>query len=215
VSSLLGEFDRLTDDELAFALRITADELARTKEVFKQKRFLDIDGKIRSWNKRQYKSDSSTERVREYRERHRNGDETLQQRPQKQIQITDTDSEKNPSASATPREPSWFVDFKKIYPPRAGDQGWRRAHRAANARTSEGHTVDEILGGARRYAAFIDATGKRGTEFVKQASSFLGPDKPFLLPWEPPLTKAQARQDKNISASLQWLAAEEAKDAAR
>lgn len=122
-----------------------------------------------------------------------------------------------PSASATPanNEPEWFDEFKREYPNRSGDQGWRKAQRAAHARIAEGHTPAEFIDGARRYAAFCEATQKTGTEFVKQACSFLGPDKPFSLAWIPPPSKAQVRQDKNISASLQWLAEEEAKDAAR
>lgn len=104
--------------------------------------------------------------------------------------------EKNPTASATPArkrvpretapDPEWFLDFKLAYPERHGDQGWRKALRAANARMAEGHTPQEFIGGAQRYAAFCAATGKTGTEFVKQAATFLGPDKAFLLPWEIP-----------------------------
>lgn len=83
-------------------------------------------------------------------------------------------------------DPDWLLDFKLAYPDRAGDQGWRRAVRAGSARLAEGHTTAEMIAGAERYAAFVDATGKRGTEYVKQAATFLGPDKPFLLPWTLP-----------------------------
>lgn len=82
--------------------------------------------------------------------------------------------------------PEWFLDFKLAYPDRAGDQGWRKCLKAANARMGEGHTSAEFIAGARRYAAFCEATGKIGGEYVKQACTFLGPDKPFLLPWKPP-----------------------------
>jgi hypothetical protein len=109
----------------------------------------------------------------------------------------------------------WFLDFKLAYPNRAGDQGWRAAQRAAHARLAEGHTSSEIIEGARRYAAYVEAIGKAGTEFVKRASSFLGPEDPphFLQPWTPPATKAEARQERNLSASEQWLAESEARDA--
>lgn len=135
------------------------------------------------------------------------------------------DSEKNPTASSTPRngktrtvsheaDPEWWLNFRARYPDRAGDQGWRKAQRAAHARMAEGHTPVEFIAGAERYAAFIAATEKTGTEFVKQASSFLGPEKPFLLPWAPPPSKAQVRQDKNLDATQIWLREQEAKDAA-
>jgi len=114
-----------------------------------------------------------------------------------------------PTASATPtvsREtPEWWLAFKLAYPERAGDQGWRKAQRAAHARISEGHTPSEFIAGANRYSQFVDATGKRGTEYVKQAASFLGPEKSFLEPWTPPPSKAQVQQDATVSAGLSWL----------
>lgn len=111
-----------------------------------------------------------------------------------------TNEEKTTTARSAPREPAkpkpvsretsepdWFLDFKLAYPERAGDQGWRKALRAANARFAEGHTPAEMIAGARRYRDFCAARGDLlGSEFVKQAATFLGPDKPFLLPWHPP-----------------------------
>jgi len=87
------------------------------------------------------------------------------------------------TASATP---TWFVEFRQVYPERAGDQGWRKAEKASNARIAEGHTTAEFIAGAKRYAAYCSAAGKTGSEYVKQAATFLGPDKPFLLPWTAP-----------------------------
>lgn len=205
-----GEFDQLSDDELAFALRISPDELVRTKDVFKQKRFLDSDGKIRSWNKRQFKSDSSTERVREHRERRRNADETLQERPQIQTQIQrQTQKEEDISAAAPPNRvkvsrvavpADWFLDFKLAYPDRDGDQRWRAAQQAANARFSEGHTPGQLIDGAKRYAAWCRAKGKVGTEGVKQAATFLGPEKSFLLGWTVgPESHPVAHEDREAS----------------
>lgn len=110
-----------------------------------------------------------------------------------------------PRVSRGTSDPEWFLDFKLAYPNRAGDQGWRKALKAANARIAEGHGLEELLEGARRYGAFCDATEKTGTEFVKQAATFLGPDKPFLLPWDLPLTKADVRQAQNISAAMEFM----------
>lgn len=111
-------------------------------------------------------------------------------------------AEQNTTASSTP---AWFSEFKLAYPPRAGDQGWGRAQKAANARIAEGHSPTEFVEGAKRYAAFCKATGKLKTEYVKQAATFLGPDKPFLQPWTPPPPKAQLQQDANVDAGLEWL----------
>lgn len=109
---------------------------------------------------------------------------------------------KNPTAGRTP--PDWLEDFRQVYPKRAGDQEWNRAARAGNARLTEGHTVEELLAGAGRYASYISATGKTGTEYVKQAATFLGPEKSFLLPWDLPPTKADARYSANMETARQW-----------
>jgi hypothetical protein len=125
--------------------------------------------------------------------------------------------EKNPSASATPKntakprtvshetDSEWFLDFKLAYPERAGDQGWRKAQRAANERMREGHTPTEFIDGAKRYAEFCRLTGKVGTEFTKQAATFLGPDKPFLQSWNPPASKSDTRLAGNLSAAEEFM----------
>jgi hypothetical protein len=201
-----GEYAKLTDEELAFALRITPAELVNTRDVFKQKGFLGDNGEIRNWNKRQYKSDNSTERVQKHRQGKKKRQRNVSGTPSDSDSDSDTDSEKNsdPSASATPTravvsretpQAEWFLEFKLAYPARSGDQGWRKALRAANARISEGHTIAEFLCGARRYSAFCEATKKIGSEYVKQACTFLGPDKPFLLPWNLP-TKPESSMER-------------------
>jgi len=116
------------------------------------------------------------------------------------------ETEQIPSArKSAPAEAVEFLDFKIFYPNRAGDQGWRKALRSACARIGEGHTWIEILDGAKRYAAFIRAGGKEGTEYVKQAATFLGPDLFFLQPWTLPKSKAENLRDQNIETSQDWL----------
>lgn len=85
-----------------------------------------------------------------------------------------------------PSEPDEFIELRKIYPKRSGDQRWKKALQHCRARLKEGHAWDEILAGARRYAAWCEATGKVGTETVKQAATFVGTEKGFLEPWTPP-----------------------------
>lgn len=102
---------------------------------------------------------------------------------------TDTDTntaKKKMGGKPPPSEPDEFHDLRKIYPKRSGDHRWRDALQACNARIREGHTWDEILDGARRYAAWCKATDKIGLETVKQAATFVGPNKPFLEPWTLP-----------------------------
>jgi hypothetical protein len=116
---------------------------------------------------------------------------------------------KNPSAHAklAPRVSIDIDELKAVYPNRSGDQGWSKAARAAQARIAEGHSWPEMIAGVTRYAAFVHASGKEGSEFVKQAATFLGPDKPFLLPWDLPRNKAENQREANIDASRAWLSA--------
>jgi hypothetical protein len=104
---------------------------------------------------------------------------------------TDTDAytdskKKNVKAG----DPPWFIEFKSLMPKRAGDMNWRGGLRGGQARITEGHKPEEFMEGARRYHEFCRITDKIGTEFVMQASRFLGPGKPFLQPWDPPGVKA-------------------------
>ena len=73
----------LHETEIAFQLRISDDELKETKRSFVSKGFIDESWNVLNWDKRQFRSDSSTERVSRHREKKRkesNGDVTLQKR---------------------------------------------------------------------------------------------------------------------------------------
>ena len=59
----------LRETDIAFALRITLPDLLQSKQVFIEKGFIDEGWTILNWDKRQFPSDSSTERTRRYRER--------------------------------------------------------------------------------------------------------------------------------------------------
>lgn len=54
-------------DEIAFALRISDDELAETKALFVRKGFVSDAWEIQNWDKRQFVSDSSASRVARHR----------------------------------------------------------------------------------------------------------------------------------------------------
>lgn len=97
----------------------------------------------------------------------------------------DTTASKKPEADAD------FEDAWKAYPKRAGGNPKGRALKAWRARRKEGADVTDLKAGVIRYAAFIRATGKDGTEFIMQAATFFGPDRQFLEPWNPPQEKAK------------------------
>lgn len=94
----------LSDDELAFAMRISDAELAETKALFLRKGFIDESWELTNWDKRQFASDSSAERTRAYRERQKQKQkdvETSQKRHGDDLDTdTDTDTEKKKNKKA-------------------------------------------------------------------------------------------------------------------
>ncbi len=91
----------LQDDELQCALRIGNDELAETKALFIRKGFIDDAWNLLNWDKRQFNSDSSTERSR----KHREGKKVQANADATQCNVaatppdTETDTEKEPNGS--------------------------------------------------------------------------------------------------------------------
>ena len=74
----------LHETEVSFQLRISDDEWARTKAVLLAKNLIDDSNKPTAWDKRQYASDSSAERVARHRNAKKlacNVTETAMQRP--------------------------------------------------------------------------------------------------------------------------------------
>lgn len=116
--------------------------------------------------------------------------------------ISKSGSEKSISVAPLPKQAyaNEFEIFKTIYPKRSGSQPWNKAYKALSARLADGVVWGEIEAGALRYAQWCRETGKVGTEFVMQAVRFLGPEQQFLLAWDLPTTKAEARLDGNLDA---------------
>ena len=93
--------ETLHETEIAFQLRLSEAELIETKQLFVSKNFIDKQWNLLNWDKRQFVSDSSTMRVRKYRDKKKqpsNADETLQKR---QSNAIDTDTEHKQTNKAT------------------------------------------------------------------------------------------------------------------
>lgn len=106
--------------------------------------------------------------------------------------------------ACTPKKGSgqdYSVEFEQAwqaYPKRAGGNPKQAAWKSWLARIREGIKPADMLAGVQRYAAYITATGKAGSEYVKQASTFFGPDHHFAESWTAPAqqqrsTPAQSR----------------------
>lgn len=124
---------------------------------------------------------------------------------QDQEQYQKQDQEQKQEAAAQQAGDPNLDQLKLIYPKRAGSQRWPEVPGATRARIREGHTWEEILAGAERYAAFIRATGKERTEHVQQAATFVGQNKSFLEPWDPPASKAEVRLGSNLNAAQEFM----------
>ncbi len=91
-----------------------------------------------------------------------------------------------------------FETAWQAYPKRSGGNPKPSAWKAWSARIREGVKPADMLAGVQRYAGYITATGKAGTEYVKQAATFFGPDHHFAESWTAPpslqrTTPAQSR----------------------
>lgn len=67
-----SELVTLQDTEVTFLLRISYDEWMVTKSIFIDRGFTDENNQILNWDKRQFSSDTSKNRVAAYRERKKN-----------------------------------------------------------------------------------------------------------------------------------------------
>lgn len=85
-----------TVDVMAFKLRVREDRLNKMLVELKRCGLIDVTdhGMVpHNWSGRQYKSDVSNERVKRHRERKRNTDVTLQERPQSTETEAETEAE--------------------------------------------------------------------------------------------------------------------------
>lgn len=85
--------------------------------------------------------------------------------------------------------PPEFEQAWSAYPQRPG-MNKRQSHKAWAARVKSGISPAVIAEGVSRYAKFCAATEKIGTEFVKQPSTFFGPDEHFKADWTVPAKQA-------------------------
>ena len=98
----------LRDDELAFQLRISDDELALTKALFITKGFINEDWELLNWDKRQFTSDrdlSGAERQKRHRDKVRNALRNVTVT----LPDTDTDTDTDKKKTAKPAAAQLFV----------------------------------------------------------------------------------------------------------
>jgi|GEM_PF-1534059 len=144
------------------------------------------NGYVTAWKRRQFESDSSTERSRRHRERKRNGDATLQQRdatPPETETETETENNSHPSDVRSMREKvaqidgrqidDWFDEFWSTYPKRDGGNPRKPAAEKFEKLVRKTFHPAAIIAGARAYAEACRRDGRFGTAYVKQATTWL------------------------------------------
>lgn len=176
----------LQDDEIAFALRISDDELAETKTLFLRKGFIDESWEIANWDKRQFVSDSSAARVAKHRaakkqwgEQPSNVTVTAQNR-------TYTEQKQNITETTTPPAAEYSPEFELAwngYPERPGANK-KNAYKAWNARLKAGVDFTQMTLGVDRYAYYCSVM-KVEPQFIKQPETFFGPSEHYLSDWKP------------------------------
>lgn len=72
-----------------------------------------------------------------------------------------------------------FEEAWNLYPKREGGSSKKAARKAWDARIREGITAETMIAGVKRYAKEMQDANNIGTRYVKQASTFLGPDHHF------------------------------------
>jgi hypothetical protein len=173
-----GRFD-LDMDEVAHFLRCDVTVCNGVVTALTDKGRVTGD-RVANWDKRQWKSDDSTDRVRKHRSNKKrnkikdgcniecNDDETLRNGPETE---TETETEKKESSRAPRVETRKFEEFWKEYPKRKGDNPKSPARKAFEAAVRQGADPDAIISGVRRAKA--RNTDKIGTEFIPQAIKWL------------------------------------------
>lgn len=165
------------------------------------KGMVDEDGNLTGWERRQPKREdqasaesrakSSTERVREYRERMKQKRNETSETATKRSETQETarvdksreEKEENHTAAAVTRISPVFEEAWSAYPKREGSNSKADALKQWKARVKAGVSESDLLAGVKRYAAFCDAKGDTGTQYVKQAKSFLGTGEYWAQEW--------------------------------
>jgi hypothetical protein len=96
----------------------------------------------------------------------------------------ETEKRRKPSCAKTNGE--YTAAFEEAWAkyPRRPNNNKQQAFRAWKAQLNKGVTEAEMIAGVERYARHIRSAGKEGSEYVKLAATFFGPNDHFRLAWE-------------------------------
>lgn len=207
----------LSERHRTFQWRCSEQELAATKAEFMASGFIDEDWNLLNWTKRQYISDSSTERTRRHRERKR----TSQER-HKNVTVTppdtDTDTESDiktyPRSKSLVQSPEEFI--YEAYPRRVAKGEALKAIAKAVKRIRMGETplkeidqrkAEEYL--FRRVKRYAEAKNGSDKQFIPHPATWMNRSE-YLTDereWETngKLSRSQSATNSTISATRQAI----------
>lgn len=171
---------KLSEEELAFALRIDEKNLQETKTVFLKKGLIDEDWEILKWDKRQFVSDSidptAAERQKRYRENKRNAtvtsrhdDRNVEVTSRSPESDTDTDTEVKEYILALEKEKQ-EEEFEKIWERYPNKDGKKAAIRHFIASVKTDKDVVRIHTALDKYLEHIERENK--WNYIKNGSTW-------------------------------------------
>lgn len=194
-AGILDSDDPLLRRKMAVKLGLGIRELDEVVRRLSEVGLIDFDTmQPLHWDERQFQSDSSTDRVKAYRERMKRG-RNVSVTAQDTETDTDTETDKHMSSGAGPdcdakpvgrKSKGYTPEFEQAwqqYPSRPGNSK-ADAFKAWNARLKAGVTAEQMLAGVQRYAAYCTAE-RTEPRYIKQAATFFGPGEHFMGDWTP------------------------------
>jgi hypothetical protein len=139
-------------DDLAFELRLPTLVCKTEIDMLKAAGLIDGDKKLKphGWEKRQYKSDTSTDRVKRFRERSRNVTETVSETAPDTDTETDTETDKNQKKIPKKRDRSAgsaeFENFWSVYPRKINRAVALKAFEKATRKTEADLIITAVQG---------------------------------------------------------------------
>lgn len=113
------------------------------------------------------------------------------------------------AAGSKKKESGYSAEFEQAwleYPARPGNSK-AAAYKAWKARLTAGVTVQEMIEGVRKYAAYVKIE-RTEPHYIKQAATFFGPGEHFSADWTPKTARQHltARQQQQKAANQEALA---------
>ena len=124
----------LQDEEVTFQLRISDEEWQTTKALFVDRGFINSDNEVLNWDKRQFISDSSAERVSKHREKKKQECNVTVTPPEQNRTYTEQSRTKKPKAATNLNYDDYpeFLEFWSVYPIKEGKMDALKSWIASN-----------------------------------------------------------------------------------